>query len=270
MCVAALNHARWLESDAWPGLQEKKKERGKLFLPYCNYSNWIWAIALIGWGKAPAASAVIGSWTSSLQPPIGRPGGEWEESSPHPLPVAECVNVKTLSLPIIWVTPGFGVCLRARVRVCVCVCGCRRENRDKEREKGRERRAAFLLPPLASPSPCSLSLHPSSPSPGPPSSPAPSRTETPPHPHPPPTYHPDHPGTLWLSSLLRPCNHNLWAGKTLLISAHADCFKSSSCPLLLSSSPPPTLKLLLLFDVVFPLTCFAAPCPLCFSCLHIL
>lgn len=134
------------------------------------------------------------------------PGGEWVEIYPHPPPVAERVNVKTLSLPIIWVTRGFGVCLRACA--CVCECVCWRKKRDKEREsKGRERQAAFLLPPLASPSPCSLSLHPSSPLLDHPPALLLAKTETPlPPPRP-----PRDPLTLLTSP------SHLWAGKTQLV-----------------------------------------------------
>lgn len=147
------------------------------------------------------------------------PGGEWEESSPHPSPVAERVNVKTLSLPIICATQGFGVCLRA--------CVCWREKRDKERERVREGEAiSGYSPPFSLP--VSLSLHPSS-----------LLLD-----HPPalprarlgPPYHLDHPGTLWLSLLLRPTNQNIWEGKTGIISACTVVLKSTSCPLLSSPS----------------------------------
>ena len=106
------------------------------------------------------------------------PGGEWEESSPHPSPVAERVNVKTLSLPIIWVTRGFGVCLRARVCVCVCVyVGGRKEIK---RERVREGEASSVSSPPFSLPVSLLPVTPSFlPSPGPPSSPASSQTETP-------------------------------------------------------------------------------------------
>ncbi len=153
------------------------------------------------------------------------PRGEWEESSPHPPPVAERVNVKTLSLPIIWVTRGFGVCLRA----CVCVCVYIGGRKEIKRERVREGETSSVSSPPFSLPVSLLPVTPSFlPSPGPPSSPSSSQTETP--------YHPDHPGTLWLSSLLRPTNHNLWAGKTLLISVCTEALKSTSCPLLSFSS----------------------------------
>lgn len=112
------------------------------------------------------------------------PRGEWEESSPHPLPVAERVNVKTLSLPIIWVTLGFRVCLR----VCVCVSegvyvGGRKEIK-RERESEGEA-SSVSSPPFSLPVSLLLVTPSFLPSPGPPCSPAWSRTETPLPPRPP-------------------------------------------------------------------------------------
>lgn len=199
MSMAALNHTHWVQRLVCPS-------KGKLFMTpsilslfqldmsYCTY--WLGqGTGCFHFHWLPGHLSAASHWL---------PGGEWEGSSPHPPPVAERVNVKTLFLPIIWVTRGFGVCLRARVSACVCML---EGESDKEREKGRERQAAFLLPPVSL-----LPVTPSFlPSPGPPSSPASSRTETP--------YHPDHPGTLWLSSLLRPTNHSLWEGKTAYFSS---------------------------------------------------
>lgn len=81
------------------------------------------------------------------------PEGEWEEHSPHPSPVAERVKAKTPSLPIIWVTLGFGVCL------WVCVYGG--ERKEIKRERVREGEISSICSPPFS-LPISLSLHPSS------------------------------------------------------------------------------------------------------------
>lgn len=81
------------------------------------------------------------------------PGGEWEEHSPHPSPVAERVKAKTRSLPIIWVTLAFGVCL------WVCVYGG--ERKEIKRERVREGETSSICSPPFS-LPISLSLHPSS------------------------------------------------------------------------------------------------------------
>lgn len=109
------------------------------------------------------------------------PEGEWEEHSPHPSPVAERVKAKTPSLPIIWVTLGFGVCLR------VCVYGG--ERKEIKRERVREGQISSICSPPFS-LPISLSLHPSSLFLDHPS--ALSQTRIPQH-------LPDHPRTLWLS-----------------------------------------------------------------------
>ena len=68
MSVTALNHSHWRECSSLSVLQKRSFSR---LLPYCNYSNWIWAIALIGWGKAQAASTFIGWLVTSLSPSIG-------------------------------------------------------------------------------------------------------------------------------------------------------------------------------------------------------
>lgn len=64
--AAALTHAQRLDRNAWSVLQKRSFSR---LLPYCNYFNW--AIALIGWGKSPAASTFIGCLDTSVLPPIG-------------------------------------------------------------------------------------------------------------------------------------------------------------------------------------------------------
>lgn len=64
------------------GLSFKKGGFSRL-LPYSNYFNWIWAIALIGWGKAPAAATSIGCLDTSEPPPIGCP----EESGRRAHPI---------------------------------------------------------------------------------------------------------------------------------------------------------------------------------------
>lgn len=104
------------------------------------------------------------------------PGGEWEERSPRPSPVAERVKAKPRSLPIIWVTLAFGVC------PWVCVYGG--ERKKIKRERVREGETSSICSP-----PFSLSFLPF---PGPPFSPASNQTRI--------TRHlPGHPRNLWLS-----------------------------------------------------------------------
>lgn len=153
MSVAALNHTNWPECNTWSVLQT-----GKLFMTpsilsllqldmsYCTY--WL------GQGTGCFLSHWLPGHLSASSDWL--PGGEWEGSSPHPPPVAERVNVKTLSLPIIWVTLGFGVCLRARVSACVCML---EGERDKEREK-REGEANSISSPPHLPAPCHSILPP--------------------------------------------------------------------------------------------------------------
>lgn len=69
MLLATLNHNHRQKHILLPVPQNKGFA---WLLPCCNYSNWRWAIALIGWGRVPAVAAPIGCALPLFCIPIGQ------------------------------------------------------------------------------------------------------------------------------------------------------------------------------------------------------
>lgn len=143
-------HIRWLGCSALPVLQKEKT-----FFFYDSFHIVIISTKLLhllaGARHRLPPLWLAAEWLRAASHWL--PEGEWEEHSPHPSPVAERVKAKTPSLPIIWVTLGFGVCLS------VCVYGG--ERKEIKRERVREGEISSICSPPFS-LPISLSLHPSS------------------------------------------------------------------------------------------------------------